>query len=131
MHKIQLYEGLSDKIEKELGEIEKKPALDVQSLDALYKLATINHYIDKCMDRERGESYDSRRSYGRSYRYPDMMMPMSMDMEAFDNRRGRDADRDGRYSEDNFRYSQDRGRNSYENPYGYSRDAGMESMRMR
>ena len=36
--------------------------------------------------------------------------------------------RNGRYSEDNFRYSPDRGRNSYENHYGYSRDSAKDSM---
>jgi len=91
-------------------------------------------------------SYGNRRSYdGRSYEgNSNMMMPhmsydrsydgMSNDGMSNDGmsnaRRGRDGDGDGRYNEsrDNFRNSQDRGRESYENSYGYSRDASKKKM---
>lgn len=54
----------------------------------------------------------------------------SMDMGMSNARRGRDGDSDGRYGEsrDNFRNSQDRGRESYENSYGYSRDTTKKKM---
>jgi len=91
-------------------------------------------------------SYGNRMSYdGRSYEgNSNMMMPhmsydrsydgMSNDGMSNDGmsnaRRGRDGDGDGRYNEsrDNFRNSQDRGRESYENSYGYSRDASKKKM---
>ena len=66
---------------------------------------------------------------GNSYRGGNSYDGMSNDMGmSNDGRRGRDGDGDGRYSEDNFRNSQDRGGNSYENSYGYSRDATKKKM---
>lgn len=111
--------------------------------------------IDREQGEEKGMSYEGRsygnrsyenRSYdGRSYDgmsndYSRMMPPHMMAYDSVSNdgmsndgmsnaRRGRDGDGDGRYNEsrDNFRNSQDRG-NSYENTYGYSRDASKKKM---
>ena len=136
-------------LEREVRDIEKKGELDVQSLDHLYKLMTALKVADRCIDREKGEesgmsnnsygnrSYDNR-SYGRSYDgMSNGMMPLmphmsydGMSNDGMSNaRRGRDGDNDGRYNEsrDNFRNSQDRGQ-SYENSYGYSRDASKKKM---
>lgn len=115
MHKLQMYEGLRDMIEKEVTEIEKKGSLDPQGLDNLYKLMTALKYTDKCIDRENGESY------GR-------MMPMWNYDNGMSMRR--DGDKDGRYNEsrDNFRNRSYRGRESYEEPYGYSRDNSRKKM---
>jgi len=147
MHKIQMYENLRDMLEREVKDIEKKGDLDVQSLDNLYKLMAAIKNTDKCIDYMKAEeggmsndmmrnSYGNRRSYdGRSYDDMSHMMPhMSYDdgmsNDGISNaRRGRDGDSDGRYNEsrDNFRHSQDRGQ-SYENSYGYSRDASKKKM---
>lgn len=115
MHKLQMYEGLRDMIEKEVTEIEKKGSLDPQGLDNLYKLMTALKYTDKCIDRENGESY------GR-------MMPMWNYDNGMSMRH--DGDKDGRYNEsrDNFRNRSYRGRESYEEPYGYSRDNSRKKM---
>ena len=114
MHKLQMYEGLRDMIEKEVTEIEKKGSLDPQGLDNLYKLMTALKYTDKCIDREGGESY------GR-------MMPMWNYDDGMSMRR----DGDGRYNEsrDNFRGYTNR-RRSYESgePYEYSRDNSRKKM---
>ena len=116
MHKLQMYEGLRDMLEKEVTEIEKKGTLDAQGLDNLYKLMTALKYTDKCIDREGGESY------GR-------MMPMWNYDDGMSMRR--DGDRDGRYNEsrDNFRGYTNR-RRSYESrePYEYSRDNSRKKM---
>ena len=104
MHKLKMYEGLRDMIEKEVELIENKGSLDPQGLDNLYKLMTALKYTDKCIDRESGESY------GR-------IMPWH--------------DGDGRYNEsrDNFRGYTNR-RRSYESgePYEYSRDNSRKKM---
>lgn len=154
MHKIQMYENLRDMLEREVKDIEKKGELDVQSLDNLYKLMAAIKNTDKCIDYMKAEeggmsngmsnayrrSYDNNRSYdGRSYdgmsnrMMPEWSYDMSNDGMSNDGtsnaRRGRDGDSDGRYNEsrDNFRNSQDRGQ-SYENSYGYSRDASKKKM---
>lgn len=112
MHKTQMYENLKDMLEREVKEVEKKNDLDPQSLDNIYKLTCAIKNVDKIMMREEGEMDGmSKNSYG-SYR-------SSYGMHYGDN---------GRYSEDNFRYSPDRGRNSYENYNGYSRDSAKDSM---
>ena len=100
MHKIQMYENLRDMLEREVKEVEKKNELDPQSLDNIYKLTCAIKNVDKIMMKEEGEMSNNG-SYRSSY---------------------------GRYSEDNFRYSPNRGRNSYENHYGYSRDSAKDSM---
>lgn len=140
MHKLQMYEGLRDMLEKEVTEIEKKGNLDPQGLDNLYKLMTALKVTDKCIEREGGESYANRRSYGRSYdgsyyrSYDNMesmqMMPMSYDGMS-NARRGRDNDNDGRYNEsrDNFRGYTNRGRsNESRGSYEYSRDNSRKKM---
>lgn len=104
MHKIQMYENLRDMLEREVKEIEKKNDLDPQSLENIYKLTCTIKNVDKIIAMDEGEMPKS--SYG-------------MSMARMDN---------GRYSEDNFRYSPNRGRNSYENYYGYSRNTAKESM---
>ena len=135
-------------LEREVKDIEKKGDLDVQSLDHLYKLMAAIKNTDKCIDymkaEEGGMSNGMSNAYRRSYdnrSYDNMsnrMMPewsydMSNDGMSNDGmsnaRRGRDGDSDGRYNEsrDNFRNSQDRGQ-SYENSYGYSRDASKKKM---
>ena len=112
MHKIQMYENLRDMLEREVKEVEKKNDLDPQSLENIYKLTCAIKNVDKIMMKEEGEMDGmSKNSYG-SYR-------SSYGMHYGDN---------GRYSEDNFRYSPNRGRNSYENHYGYSRDSAKDSM---
>lgn len=129
MHMMKTYENLRDMLEKEVMEIEKKKDLDPQSLDNLFKLMTTLKNTEKCMDyEENGQSYENRRSYGMSHR----MMPRYA-YNTYDDgmsmaRRGRDGDGDGRYSEDNFRDSSYRGRGSYENSYGYSRDNSRKKM---
>ena len=136
MHKLQMYENLRDMLEREVKDIEKKGDLDVQSLDNLYKIMAALKNTDKCIDRVKGEeegmSYDNRMSYNNmSNDYSRAMPHMSYDMsnDGMSNaRRGRDGDGDGRYSEDNFRDSSYRGGNSYENSYGYSRDATKKKM---
>lgn len=90
MHKLRMYEGLREMLEREVAEIEKTNNLDEKSLDHLYKIMTAIKVADKCIDRENGgtsqdsygRSYGSYRSYGTSYA-----------------RRGRDGDGDGRYNE--------------------------------
>ena len=130
MHMMKTYENLRDMLEKEVMEIEKKKDLDPQSLDNLFKLMTTLKNTEKCMNYEEGgESFGNRMSYGRSYNMSNRMMPHY----AYDDgmsmaRRGRDGDGDGRYSEDNFRDSSYRGRGSYENSYGYSRDNSRKKM---
>lgn len=149
MHKIQMYENLRDMLEREVKDIEKKGDLDVQSLDNLYKLMAAIKNTDKCIDymkaEEGGMSNGMSNAYRRSYDgMSNRMMPewsydgmsndgMSNDGMSNDGmsnaRRGRDGDSDGRYNEsrDNFRNSQNRGQ-SYENSYGYSRDASKKKM---
>ena len=148
MHKIQMYENLRDMLEREVKDIEKKGDLDVQSLDHLYKLMAAIKNTDKCIDymkaEEGGMSNGMSNAYRRSYdnrgydnmsnrMMPDWSYDMSNDGMSNDGmsnaRRGRDGDSDGRYNEsrDNFRNSQDRGQ-SYENSYGYSRDASKKKM---
>lgn len=143
MHKLTMYENLRDMLDKEVTEIEKKGTLDTPTLDNLYKLMSTIKYTDKCIDREKGGemSYDNR-SYGygmsndgMSNRNSNRMMPWgyrsyddSYDMGMSNARRGRDGDGDGRYSEDNFRDRSYRGRESYENSYGYSRDTAKKKM---
>lgn len=141
MHKLQMYEGLRDMLEKEVTEIERKGNLDPQGLDNLYKLMTAIKVTDKCIEREGGESYESRRSYGRSNarnRSNDGSYDESMDMRmmpwAYDDgmsnaRRGRS--RDGSYDEsrDNFRgYTNRRGSNESRGSYEYSRDNSRKKM---
>lgn len=117
MHKLQMYEGLRDMLEKEITEIEKKGDLTEPSLDNLYKLMTALKYTDKCIDRE--ESHDYGTSYGNR------MMPHW----SYDRRGGRDNDNDGRYSEDNFRDYSYRGRsNESGKSYEYSRDDSRKKM---
>ena len=145
MHKLQMYEGLRDMLEKEVTEIEKKGNLDPQGLDNLYKLMTALKVTDKCIEREGGESYESRRSYGRSnarnrsydgsydsYESMDMrMMPWAYEDGMSNARRGRDNDNDGRYNEsrDNFRgYTNRRGSNESRRSYEYSRDNSRKKM---
>ena len=135
MHMMKTYENLHDMLEKEVMEIEKKKDLDPQSLDNLFKLMTTLKNTEKCMNYEEGgESYGNRSSYGRNYnRSYDGMSNRMMPHYSYDDgmsmaRRGRDGDGDGRYSEDNFRDSSYRGRNSYENSYGYSRDNSRKKM---
>jgi hypothetical protein len=107
-----MYENLRDMLEREVKEVEKKNDLDPQSLENIYKLTCAIKNVDKIMMKEEGEMDGmSKNSYG-SYR-------SSYGMHYGDN---------GRYSEDNFRYSPNRGRNSYENHYGYSRDSAKDSM---
>ena len=121
MHKIQMYENLRDMLEREVKEVEKKNDLDPQSLDHVYKLMCTIKNIDKCIDREKEEMGGMSNGYSRnSYG----IMPR----ESYDNVHYGRRDSMGRYSEDNFRYSPNKGRNSYENYYGYSRDSAKESM---
>ena len=143
-----MYENLRDMLEREVKDIEKKGDLDVQSLDNLYKLMAAIKNTDKCIDymkaEEGGMSNGMSNAYRRSYdnrgydnmsnrMMPDWSYDMSNDGMSNDGmsnaRRGRDGDSDGRYNEsrDNFRNSQDRGQ-SYENSYGYSRDASKKKM---
>jgi hypothetical protein len=130
MHMMKTYENLQTMLEREIAEIEKKKDLDPQSLDNLNKLMAALKNTEKCMEYEEGgESYGNRMNYGRSYNMSHRTMPHY----AYDDgmsmaRRGRDGDGDGRYSEDNFRDSSYRGRNSYENSYGYSRDNSRKKM---
>ena len=130
MHMMKTYENLRDMLEKEVMEIEKKKDLDPQSLDNLFKLMTTLKNTEKCMAYEEGgESHGNRMSYGRSYGMSNRMMPhYSYDDGLSMARRGRDGDGDGRYSEDNFRDSSYRGRESYENSNGYSRDKARTKM---
>ena len=135
MHMMKTYEDLHDMLEKEIMEIGKKKDLDPQSLDNLFKLMTTLKNTEKCMNYEEGgESYGNHSSYGRSYnRSYDGMSNRMMPHYSYDDgmsmaRRGRDGDGDGRYSEDNFRDSSYRGRGSYENSYGYSRDNSRKKM---
>ena len=135
MHMMKTYENLHDMLEKEVMEIEKKKDLDPQSLDNLFKLMTTLKNTEKCMNYEEGgESYGNRSSYGRNYnRSYDGMSNRMMPHYSYDEgmsmaRRGRDGDGDGRYSEDNFRDSSYRGRGSYDNTYGYSRDNSRKKM---
>lgn len=128
MHKLQMYEGLRDMLEKEVTEIEKKGTLDPQGLDNLYKLMTALKVTDKCIDREGGESYDG--SYNRSYAMG-RMMPWAYENGMSNARRGRDGDGDGRYNEsrDNFRGYTNRGRsNESRGSYEYSRDNSRKKM---
>lgn len=136
MHKLQMYEGLREMLEREITEIEKKGDLTEPSLDNLYKLMTALKYTDKCIDREEGEdgmsygrSYANRRSYGRSYDMSSKMMPSWAYDSSYDRRGGRDNDNDGRYSEDNFRGYSYRGRsNESGRSYEYSRDDSRKKM---
>lgn len=146
MHKLQMYEGLRDMLEKEVTEIEKKGDLDTQGLDNLYKLMTALKVTDKCIEREGGESYDSRRSYGRSYdgsygrsyddsyarnrSYDMRMMPeWSYDDGMSNARRGNSRDESYRESRDNFRGYSNRGRsNESGRSYEYSRDNSRKKM---
>lgn len=143
MHKLQMYEGLRDMLEREVTEIEKKNDLDSESLDHLYKLMTALKVTDKCIEREGGESFANRRSYDRGSYGRGSYDGMSNDMGystrrnsydyaydgSYDRRAGRDNDNDGRYSEDNFRRYSNRGR-SYESgrSYEYSRDNSRKRM---
>lgn len=138
MHKLQMYEGLRDMLEKEVTEIEKKGNLDPQGLDNLYKLMTALKVTDKCIEREGGESYANRRSYGRSYDSYDRsygesmrMMPWAYDDGMSNARGGRGNSRDGSYEEsrDNFRGYTNRGRsNESRGSYEYSRDNSRRKM---
>ena len=143
MHMTKTYENLQDMLEKEIVEIEKKGQLDPQSLENLNKLMTTLKNTEKCIEyEEEGTSYANRRSYGRgrSYGSYDEMSNRMMPHYAYDSydsydrmsmaRRGRDGDGDGRYNEsrDNFRDRSYRGRESYENSYGYSRDNAKKKM---
>lgn len=148
-HKLQMYENLRDMLEKEVTGIEKKGELDPQGLDNLYKLMTALKVTDKCIEREQGgESFGNRRSYGSygSYdSYDSYGGYGNANANGMSNaRRGRDGDGDGRYNEsresmesresresrDNFRNRSYRGRESYENAYGYgySRDNSRKKM---
>jgi len=136
MHMMKTYENLRDMLEREVAEIEKKGTLDPQSLDNLFKLMTTLKNTDKCINYEQGgSSYDMSYGYGRSYNSYDGMSNRMMPHYAYDDgmshaRRGRDGDGDGRYNEsrDNFRDSSYRGRESYENSYGYSRENSRKKM---
>lgn len=133
MHKLQMYEGLRDMLEKEVTEIEKKGSLDPQGLDNLYKLMTALKVTDKCIEREGGESYENRRSYARNRSYDQSMamMPWAYDDGMSNARAGRDNDNDGRYNEsrDNFRgYTNRRGSNESRGSYEYSRDNSRKKM---
>ena len=98
---------------------------------------------DKCIEREGGESYESRRSYGRgrsndgsynrSYESMESMESMRMMPWAYDDGMSmrRDGDNDGRYNEsrDNFRgYTNRRGSNESRRSYEYSRDNSRKKM---
>lgn len=110
MHKLRMYEGLREMLEREVAEIEKSNNLDEKSLDHLYKIMTAIKVADKCIDRENGMSQDSYgRSYGGSY---DGSYGGSYGSSYA--RRGRDGDGDGRYNE----------RGSYQSrgSYGEQRD---------
>lgn len=129
MHKLQMYENLRDMLEREVTEIEKKNDLDEISLDHLYKLMTALKVTDKCIEREGGESYGNRRSYGRSYNMSRNMMPWAYDDDM--SMAMRDGDNDGRYNEsrDNFRgYTNRRGSYESRRPYEYSRDNSRKKM---
>lgn len=112
MHKIQMYENLRDMLEREVKEIEKKNDLDPQSLENIYKLTCAIKNVDKIMMKEEGQMDGMSNGRRESMNY-------GMNYGTYGN---------GRYSEDNFRYSPNRGRNSYENHYGYSRDSAKDSM---
>lgn len=129
MHKLQMYENLRDMLEREVQEIQKDGNLDTQKLDTLYKLMSAMKHTNQCIEEEsmEGASYDGRgMRYGMSNNYS-RMMPYSMDSMSYARR---DGDGDGRYNEsrDNFRDSSNRGRRSYENSYGYSRDNSKRKM---
>lgn len=127
MHKLQMYEGLRDMLEKEVTEIERKGSLDPQGLDNLYKLMTALKVTDKCIEREGGESYENRRSYGRSndgsYNRSNESRMIWDDMSYA--RRGNSRDYDE--SRDNFRGYTNRGR-SNDRSYEYSRDNSRKKM---
>ena len=139
MHKLQMYENLRDMLEHEVTEIEKKNDLDEMSLDHLYKLMTALKVTDMCIEREGGESYGNRTSYGRNYDrsyargnsrdYYDMM-PWAYDDGMSNARRGGNS-RDESYEEsrDNFRnYTNRRGSNESRRSYEYSRDNSRKKM---
>lgn len=125
MHNIQMYENLTDMLEREVKEISNKNQIDTQTLDNLYKIMMSLKATDKHMEKLEGgmsrNSYDMNRarSYGGSYGSYDGMSGTM-----------RDRDSDGRYNEsrDNFRNRSYRGRESYENSYGYSRDNSKRKM---
>lgn len=125
MHKIQMYENLMDLLEREVKEIANKGELDMQSLDILYKVMMAIKATDKHMETLEGQGM-SQDSYGRGSNESRNSSRRSYDSYA---RRGRDGDGDGRYSEDSFRDSSYRGRSSYEDSYGYSRDAATDAMK--
>ena len=124
MHKLQMYENLMDLLEREVKEIANKGNLDMQSLDILYKVMMAIKATDKHMETLEGGGM-SQDSYGRGS-YESRNSNRSYDSYA---RRGRDGDGDGRYSEDSFRGGSNRGRSSYEDSYGYSRDAATDAMK--
>ena len=137
MHKLQMYEGLRDMIEREVTEIEKKGDLNEDSLNNLYKLMTALKVTDKCIEREGGESYEGRRSYGRSndgsyarnrsYEENMMMPDWAYDDGMSNARRGRSRDESYEESRDNFRNRSNRGR-SNEGSYEYSRDNARQKL---
>ncbi len=140
MHKLQMYESLRDMLEREVTEIEKKNDLDETSLDHLYKLMTALKVTDKCIEREGGESYENRTSYGRSNgrsynrsydrSYDGRMMPWAYDDGMSMARHGGNS-RDESYdeSQDNFRnYTNRRGSNESRRSYEYSRDNSRKKM---
>ena len=117
MHKLEMYEGLRDIIEKEVTEIQKRGSLDEKSLDHLYKLMMSLKCTDRAIEREEG---------GNSMR-------MSYDSYGMSNaRRGRDGDGDGRYNEsrDNFRGNSNRG-GSYNSYESYEASGHNEEMTMK
>lgn len=108
MHKLRMYEGLRDMLEREVAEIEKAGKIDGQSLDHLYKIMTAIKVADKCIDRENGSSY-ANGSYGSYGSY-----------ESSYARRGRDGDGDGRYNE--------RGSNQSRGSYGNQREMMVQKL---
>ena len=113
MHKTQMYENLRDMLEREVKEVEKKNDLDPQSLEHIYKLTCAIKNVDKIMEKDmEREMGGMSNGYSRNEMMPNRSYGMNY----------------GRYSGNNFRYSEDRGRNSYENYNGYSRDSAKDSM---
>lgn len=127
MHKLQMYENLMEMLEREVKEIVNKGTLDMQSLDILYKVMMAVKATDKHMEALEGQGM-SQDSYGRGSYESRNSSRRSYDSYA---RRGRDGDGDGRYSEDSSRGYSSRGRSSYEDSYGYSRDAATDAMKKR
>ena len=115
---------LCDMLDEEVRGMVRKGDISPTELDRLYKAVDIIKDI-KTIDAM--ENYDSYDSYmGGSYgSYDDMSGRM-----AYDGRRGRDADNDGRYSEamSNRRGYRDRGRGYRSYDGGMSGDENKQQM---